>query len=99
PDSAYSFDGADDYIEVLDDDTLDLSGGLTISAWINSSDTSGARDIVAKWGAGLKRSYIFKDHNWSDNSRHHCFHNTYRGDTQFPQEASYRARRDDRRTG
>jgi len=69
PDSAYSFDGADDYIEVLDDDTLDLSGGLTISAWINSSDTSGARDIVAKWGAGLKRSYIFKDHNWSDKLR------------------------------
>jgi hypothetical protein len=35
PDSAYSFDGADDHILADDDQTLNLSDALTLSAWIN----------------------------------------------------------------
>ena len=28
------FDGTDDYISIADDDTLDLTGDITICAWI-----------------------------------------------------------------
>jgi hypothetical protein len=67
PSGAYSFDGMDDYIRVPDDDSLDLSDGLTIMAWIKSDDTSGARVIVSKWNDNTSdRSYIFKDWNSSD---------------------------------
>ncbi len=67
PNSAYSFDGSDDYIRVPDDDSLDLSDGMTIMAWINSNDTSGPKVIVSKWNDNTSdHSYIFKDHDSSD---------------------------------
>ena len=34
PDSAYRFDGQDDYIEVADSSPLDLTFGATLSAWL-----------------------------------------------------------------
>lgn len=34
PSSAYQFDGINDYMEVLDNDLLDLTSGITISLWI-----------------------------------------------------------------
>ena len=37
-DSAYSFDGVDDYIRIPDSTSLDITGDLTISAWINTSE-------------------------------------------------------------
>ena len=37
--SAYSFDGIDDYVRIPDSDSLDITGDLTISAWLNT-DTS-----------------------------------------------------------
>jgi hypothetical protein len=51
--SAYNFDGVDDYITVSDDSLLNPSC-LTISAWVNSSADatnvqSGAHGIVTKW--------------------------------------------------
>ncbi len=68
PDSAYSFDGGDDYIQVPDDDSLDLSDGLTIMAWIKSDNTEGGRVIVSKWNDNTSdHSYIFKD--WDDSDR------------------------------
>ncbi len=67
PDSAYSFDGGDDYIRVPDDNSLDLSDGLTIIAWIKSDDTSGGRVIISKWNDTTgDHSYIFKDWDSSD---------------------------------
>lgn len=69
-DSAYNFDGTDDYILVSDDDTLDPSDGLTLTAWIKSESTSGPRVIVSKWDDNTwGHSYIFKDHNYSDKLR------------------------------
>jgi len=35
PDCAYSFDGMDDHITVPDSDSLDVTNGITIAAWIN----------------------------------------------------------------
>jgi hypothetical protein len=67
---ALSFDGTNDYVLVPDDDSLDLSSGMTIAAWINSGSTSGARVIAAKWDDNIgQHSYIFKDHDASSNLR------------------------------
>jgi hypothetical protein len=35
PDNAYNFDGMDDHIRVPDSDSLNVSDGITIAAWIN----------------------------------------------------------------
>jgi subtilisin family serine protease len=70
--SAFSFDGKDDFVQVPDSPSLDPStyAGLTIEAWIKSSNTNGARDIVSKWNDNTGQwSYIFKDHNNSDKLR------------------------------
>ena len=49
PDSAFSFDGVDDYIEVPDSDSLDVTGGITIGAWIN---------IAEPLGGGFPQHYV-----------------------------------------
>ena len=68
--SAYSFDGVDDHIVVPEDNSLDFSNDLTITAWIKSNNTSGARAIVTKWNDNTGEwSYIFKDHNFNDRLR------------------------------
>ncbi|MHC4629202.1 MAG: LamG domain-containing protein [Planctomycetota bacterium] len=67
---ALNFDGTNDYVMVPDDDSLDLSGGMTIAAWINSGSTSGPRVIAAKWDDNIgQHSYIFKDHDSGSNLR------------------------------
>jgi hypothetical protein len=38
PDSAYYFDGVDNYIEIPDNDTLDITNAITITAWIKPTD-------------------------------------------------------------
>jgi len=59
--SAYSFDG-NDYIQVADHDSLDVSQEITISAWVNPSDVSSIRMIVSKYrdGIGNERSYLLE---------------------------------------
>lgn len=68
---ALFFDGTDDYVQVPDSNSLDLSTGLTVEAWINSNSTSGPRTIVSKWRDSAPRdhSFIFKDHNSNDKLR------------------------------
>ncbi len=69
-DSALRFDGDDDFVIVPDDDSLDLSNGMTLEAWISSDSTLGSRVIVSKWNDNTwDHSYIFKDHNISDKLR------------------------------
>lgn len=45
--SAYSFDGTDDFIEVADDTTLDIVGNITMSAWVNLSEINSS-SIISK---------------------------------------------------
>lgn len=68
---ALDFDGINDFVRVPDSNSLDLSNGMTIEAWIKSNSTDGARVIVSKWKDQSPRdhSYIFKDHNNSDKLR------------------------------
>jgi hypothetical protein len=58
---ALQFDGVDDYVEVPNDPSLNLSTGLTIEAWIYSYRTDGPRVILSKWNdRGNDWSYLFK---------------------------------------
>jgi formylglycine-generating enzyme required for sulfatase activity len=56
---ALSFDG-DDYVQVADDDSLDISDEITISAWINPSNTSSIRMIVSKYKDYAGMSYLLE---------------------------------------
>ncbi|MFH0763486.1 MAG: LamG domain-containing protein [Candidatus Omnitrophota bacterium] len=58
---ALDFDGVDDYVSAPDSNSLDLTSGLTIEAWINPREyANGANVIASKW---YPSSYIFKLHN------------------------------------
>jgi len=45
---AYTFDGVNDFINVSDDNTLDITGAITVSVWIYPRDLNQFRTILAK---------------------------------------------------
>ncbi len=47
---AFSFDGVDDFVEVPDSDSLDITGPITIDAWIRLDNTNTLNTIVSKGG-------------------------------------------------
>jgi hypothetical protein len=51
-DSAYKFDGIDDYIEIPKGHKLNITGPLTLSAWVNpiSYDTTKSNEKTIVWG-------------------------------------------------
>jgi hypothetical protein len=50
------FDGVDDYIEIADDPSMDITDDLTLSCWVKTTDSAGG--IIAKFtGAGNQRSF------------------------------------------
>jgi len=69
---ALFFDGQDDFVTIPDSDSLDLTTGMTIEAWIKSYDTEGGRFIVSKWDDFLGEwAYGFKDVNENDKLQIH----------------------------
>jgi len=46
PECAYSFDGIDDHIRVPDSDSLDVTDGITIAAWVNINPHGGGRSQI-----------------------------------------------------
>jgi len=57
--TALEFDGVDDYIEVLDDDSLDLSNALTCSAWVKiKGNTGSAQELFLKTSAYFPAPFI-----------------------------------------
>ncbi|MFA5132768.1 MAG: LamG domain-containing protein [Candidatus Paceibacterota bacterium] len=54
---AYQFDGTDDYIELGNDNSLDVTSELTVEGWIKGNPQEG-KVIIAKYDYGLsKRTY------------------------------------------
>jgi glucose/arabinose dehydrogenase len=51
--SGLSFDGVNDMVSVADSNMLDLSTGMTLSAWVFPTATSGVRDIIIKEGSNV----------------------------------------------
>ncbi|MCD4817817.1 MAG: FG-GAP-like repeat-containing protein [Candidatus Cloacimonetes bacterium] len=56
--SAYYFDGIDDYIDVEDNDLLDITQEFTLSCWIKQDENIENKTIIAKHGITYpERSY------------------------------------------
>lgn len=56
---AFLFDGEDDYVRVLDDDPLDLTGDFTIECWVKLfSNTGQEPTIVSKRHADDHEAYV-----------------------------------------
>ena len=54
---AFRFNGVDDYVQVPDSANLDITGDITIDAWVNPDITIGARTIVTK---GEFTNYVYQ---------------------------------------
>lgn len=75
--TALDFDGSNDYIAISDSAVFDITGELTLSAWVNAStliDTTSPPDhegIIAKYlGSGNQRSFqIFIDNDNADKGK------------------------------
>jgi len=52
PNSAYHFDGLDDYVRVPDDPQLDGMNALTLSLWIKIDSVDRMTEVLNKWVAG-----------------------------------------------
>ena len=63
PYSSYSmvFDGTNDEIGCGTDSSLDITGNITLSGWINRDDNLNSSNIVAKWNSGpTDTAYILR---------------------------------------
>ena len=59
--NALQFDGKDDYVLVSDSNSLDLTTGMTIEAWIQSSAKEEPMTVISKWYDPTgDHSYILK---------------------------------------
>jgi hypothetical protein len=56
--NAYSFDGADDYIQTLDNAILTQTGPQSISVWLKTNDTSVNRIIYGVGSTAISRFFI-----------------------------------------
>jgi hypothetical protein len=69
----YGFDGTDDYIQVSDDSSLDVSSEFTLSAWVYPQNVSGNHSVFRKYNAyTLYYSSELDFYNWADNTRLKC---------------------------
>lgn len=52
--NGFSFNGSSDYVRVEDHPTLNITGAIGVSAWVNiDSGGSGIRIIAGKWDSGI----------------------------------------------
>jgi len=58
-----SFDGSDDYASVTQNSAINISGNITLSAWINRTPTSGYNAIFTKRQVGGSMNYQFTINN------------------------------------
>ena len=68
PNSAYSFDGLDDYVRVPDDPQLDGMDSLTLSVWVKLSGSNQEMEVLNKYdhysGSHLDDSYNIGIDGW-----------------------------------
>jgi hypothetical protein len=55
--SAYSFDGESDYINCGNSASLNITGSLTLSAWIYANNLNKDNGIISKWGPNANQGY------------------------------------------
>ena len=86
---ALSFDGSDDYVEIQDDDSLDLTGDYTISFWIYNIGGTGSTQRIINKDAGHDTNDGYSIYITSDTTLaigHYSGSNgNYVADSNFPQ--------------
>lgn len=63
------FDGVDDYVAIADDPSLNISGNITIEAWIKPTNTTTTvQNVVSKSSSSQNNGYIFPrtDDAWTN---------------------------------
>ncbi len=65
PGTALDFDGTNDYVEIADNNSLDLTTNYTIEAWIKPSSFSSMAGIVSKYQSSGANGYFLKLTNTS----------------------------------
>ncbi|MEQ9466760.1 MAG: LamG-like jellyroll fold domain-containing protein [Ekhidna sp.] len=61
--NSLSFDGVDDFVDIPDAASLDITGALTLETWVKFDESVPAEDIplVSKWNdVGNQRSYVLQ---------------------------------------
>tara|TARA_R110002012_G_scaffold283769_2_gene474297 strand:- start:965 stop:1843 length:879 start_codon:yes stop_codon:yes gene_type:complete len=58
-----SFDGSNDYFSVTQNSAINISGNITLSAWVNRTPTSGYNAIFTKRQVGGSMNYQFTINN------------------------------------
>lgn len=66
--NALSFDGANDYVSVPDNNNLDITTNITLEAWVYATKSTGVQNVVSKSSNSINTGYIFPrtDNGWSN---------------------------------
>lgn len=67
-DRAGTFDGSGDYVQVADDDTLDLTSALTLSVWIKTTVTNNGILSKGPYNSSSNGDYAISIKNTTDNA-------------------------------
>jgi glucose/arabinose dehydrogenase len=61
--AAIQFDGVDDLVNINDANSLDLTNGMTIEAWVNSSNLTGYKTVLCKENSTNNLAYTIAANN------------------------------------
>jgi hypothetical protein len=61
-----SFDGVDDYVDIADDPSLDMTTKLTVALWMKQPVLATNKALVAKWNYRTQGSWAFQTANLTD---------------------------------
>jgi len=82
-DNALEFDGVDDYVEVADANSLDITGKITIEAWIYPHSYLGSQVIVSKYNHSSLSSSFYLSLGTTGYSDRIYFALTYNGNNYY----------------
>ncbi len=60
PGSALQFDGVDDYVQVADAASLDLTNNYTLECWFKADSFGGLRGLIGKYQTGGANGYLLR---------------------------------------
>jgi hypothetical protein len=78
---AFLFDGTGAHVRIADNDSLHLTNGMTISAWVNPSTVGHSHHIMSKWDVVFEYQKSFG--TWLDQSGRFIFSVCAKGDEQL----------------
>jgi hypothetical protein len=61
--AAVQFDGTDDFVNIADANSLDLTNGMTIEAWVNPTNVTGYKTVICKENGTNNLAYVLSANN------------------------------------